>query len=494
MNRRISYNLGSAIIVQAVSIGVGLLMPRMVIAYYGSTVNGLMVTITQLVSYFGLLEGSVAISAGASLYEYFATSNQVAINRVFSAVSIFYKRSGLFFLIILVLISFFFAIDTSDQLPFCTTLIVMMSAGIMSILGYVFFNKYNMIFLITGRHYISLLSSCIYYIVLTIVQYLLIINGFTVEVVVLFIPLFSLIRLMWMRRYVRKLYPFLSFKTQPMFEAIKEKYNALFVNVAAITKTLIPILYLSVLFDLKYVSVYSVYAMIFHLGSSIFETFSNGITPFFGNLLALGDRQVIKDYYYRCEMLSLISVSFISLCLLLLTIPFVNLYIVGSNDISYIAPILMMSFVINEALVNLRFTSKTLIKANGEFRHIRYSGFVEMAISLLLTPVFCCLFGYEFVLVPSIIGSLYQLFFYSGIVKRFYGISRDGRFYYIMISVGLLLLICLFFIKIEAVDIITFILLSLVVALLAALIILGIVCAFERKMVGELLKLILRKR
>lgn len=50
-------NIIANILVQFTSIIVGLLVPKMLIENYGSSVNGLIQMMTQIISYFGIIEG-----------------------------------------------------------------------------------------------------------------------------------------------------------------------------------------------------------------------------------------------------------------------------------------------------------------------------------------------------------------------------------------------------------------------------------------------------
>ena len=58
-------NIIANIIVQITSIIIGLLVPKILIKNYGSSINGLIQMITQIVSYFGIIEGRCSNSCGS---------------------------------------------------------------------------------------------------------------------------------------------------------------------------------------------------------------------------------------------------------------------------------------------------------------------------------------------------------------------------------------------------------------------------------------------
>lgn len=60
-------NIIANILVQFTSIIVGLLVPKMLIENYGSSVNGLIQMMTQIISYFGIIEGRSSNGSWSSL-------------------------------------------------------------------------------------------------------------------------------------------------------------------------------------------------------------------------------------------------------------------------------------------------------------------------------------------------------------------------------------------------------------------------------------------
>ena len=79
--KRAFYNLITSIVLQIVSIICGLIVPKLIIATYGSNLNGLINSITQFLSYITLLEvgfGPVILSI---LYKPIANKDKSKIKR-----------------------------------------------------------------------------------------------------------------------------------------------------------------------------------------------------------------------------------------------------------------------------------------------------------------------------------------------------------------------------------------------------------------------------
>ena len=402
-------NIIANVFVQLTSIIIGLIVPKLLISNYGSTVNGLIQMITQIVSYFGIIEGGVATAAGVALYKPLLENNEEKINRIMTAVKEFYLKTGFFFLILGGLVCILYPLSIMNQIDFITSLIITVLLMIISIAGYLIFNKYNMILVSDQKHYITLISSALANILVAIVQIVLISYKVNILIVVLATPLLGIIRLLLIRKYVKTKYSYITYKSdRPDYSAIKNKWNALSLNVSQMCKIVIPLIVLNLMFDLKVVSVYSVYSMIFRVGSSLIETIGNSLTAGFGNLIAEGNNNNLRRVYDISETLIISFISIVSLGFFILTSSFIKIYIGENPDISYQCPLLAVSFIINEAILNIRFSPKIILKANGILKQVSRIAIFEIILATILTPIFCYIFGFQAVLFGSIISGVIQ--------------------------------------------------------------------------------------
>ena len=75
----------SGLILQVVTMMVGLIIPRLVLVHYGSETNGLLNSITQIFNYVALLEAGVGIVSTQVLYERLAKHDYSGISSCLSA-------------------------------------------------------------------------------------------------------------------------------------------------------------------------------------------------------------------------------------------------------------------------------------------------------------------------------------------------------------------------------------------------------------------------
>ena len=412
-------NVIANIFVQMSSIIIGLIVPKLLILNYGSSINGLIQMITQIISYFGIIEGGVATAAGASLYKPLLEKNEEKINKIMSAVKEFYIKTGFFFLILGILICIFYPLSIMNQISFTTAFSITFLLMIISILGYLVFNKYNMILVSDQKHYITLISSSAANILIAIIQIILIYNKVNILLIVLTTPLLGIIRLIIIRRYVKIKYKYITYKSNsPDYSSISNKWNALALNVSQMCKIIIPLVILNFMYDLKVVSVYTVYSMIFRVGSSLIETIGNSLTASFGNLIAEGENNKIIRVYDMSETIIIFLISIVSLGFFVLTPSFIDIYIGTNSEINYQCPLLASLFIINEAILNIRFSPKIILKAKGILKQVSKVAIVEIIISVVLTPIFCIFIGFEAVLIGSIVSGLIQTIYMIILVNK----------------------------------------------------------------------------
>lgn len=405
-------NIIGNICVQISSIIIGLIIPKLIISSYGSSVNGLIQMVTQIVSYFGIIEGGVATAAGAAIYKPLAMHDEKKVNKIMTAVKDFYLKTGIFFTIIGIILCIGYPITVKEEISMVTASCIIFLSTIISISGYLVFNKYNMILVADQNHYIVLMSGALTNILIALFQIVLIKLNANILWVVSLTPAINLIRLLLIRRYVKKKYKYLTYDDkEPDKAAISKKWEALSLNVSQMCKIVIPLITLSFMFDLKVVSVYSIYSMVFRVGSSLIETIGNSLTASMGNLIATEDNKNVLRIYDMAETLIHLFISVVSIGFFILIIPFIKIYIGINADANYIAPLLAISFIINELVINVRFAPKLILKAKGILKEVSRIAILEITLCAILTPIFCKLFGYQAVLFGSITTGLIQTIF-----------------------------------------------------------------------------------
>lgn len=84
-------------LLQIITMISGFIIPKVMIVFYGSEVNGIVTSISQFISYLTLLEAGLSGATVFSLYKPIACHDELAINRILvAAKNLYYKTGHLF--------------------------------------------------------------------------------------------------------------------------------------------------------------------------------------------------------------------------------------------------------------------------------------------------------------------------------------------------------------------------------------------------------------
>lgn len=99
-------NIGLNILLQITVICSGLIIPHLIINQYGSTVNGMISSITQFLSYITLLESGIGGVIKAALYKPLLRRDKESLGGILNATNQFFRKiAGVFVVYLIVLAS-----------------------------------------------------------------------------------------------------------------------------------------------------------------------------------------------------------------------------------------------------------------------------------------------------------------------------------------------------------------------------------------------------
>ena len=90
--RQVSLTLLSAMVVQLCNVVVALALPRLLIATYGSDLNGITSAASQFAQYLTLMETSITAATCYQFIELKKRGDYVELNNLFVTISDFYKK------------------------------------------------------------------------------------------------------------------------------------------------------------------------------------------------------------------------------------------------------------------------------------------------------------------------------------------------------------------------------------------------------------------
>ncbi|WP_026568367.1 sugar isomerase [Bacillus sp. UNC41MFS5] len=405
--KRSFYNLTFGMVGQLITISLGLLIPRIFLVHYGSEVYGFISSIGQIIVYMSLLEAGVGAATLQALYKHVAKVDQQNINSILAATSNFYKKTGMYYLISVILLSIIYPFIVDSTLDKTTIIIVVLFTGLGGALNYYFQGTYTIFLIAEGKGYINTSITTIINILVSSIKIILILKGFNIIIIQGSYFFMSIIQIFIYKVYINKNYKWIDLKVNPNFESIAQKNSVIVHQISGMIFRNTDVLVLTIFTNLKIVSVYVLYNLLFSVIDNIINTVNNSIIFALGRTFHQSRDIFIKLYdayevYFMALVFSLFTIAYIFI------LPFMKIYTSGIEDINYIDFWLPILFVLLKLLSNARASSNSLIEIAGHFSKTKYRSIIESLINLVSSIIFVQFFGIYGVLLGTIMALLYR--------------------------------------------------------------------------------------
>ena len=391
----------------------GIVIPRFFTALYGSSVNGLVASINQFISYMGLVEAGVSAAGTVALYQPLARGDRREVSGVVAAAKRFYLRSGFLFLLLdaALVLAYPFAVKNEiTDVSFIRTMILILSVN--GIVDYFILGKYRMLLTADQRLYIISFFQILGIVVTTGVSLLLIRMEVSALLVKGSAAAVYILRTAAVILYVRRHYPWLDLREKPLTGKFTQRNAALFHQIVGMICNNTDIILLTLLLPVKAlseVSVYSLYYLVMNGLYSILFSVSNGLSASFGQVISTGEREVLKKSFSTYELTMFLLSFLIYTCMGGLMLGFVGLYSADFPDRAlYLRPILAVLFVLAGLIMSLRLPGLTLIMAAGHYRETKWRAAIEAGINLTVSVALIFRWGIVGVLLGTCASYLYR--------------------------------------------------------------------------------------
>lgn len=485
------YNSISAVILQLVNMAVNLVLPQIMITVYGSSVNGLVTSIRQFISYFSLVEAGLSGAAVYALYKPLADKNEDDINGILSASNRFYNISGFIFSALVLITAFLYPMFTSGQgISVVTIASLVMIIGASGALEFFAVGKYKVLYTADQKSYvISLINAAAVAINAVII---LILASLRMDIVIVqMVALISFFARSAMYILYGKLkYPQIDLKAPPMNQALDKRWDSLILQVLGVTSTATPVVVTSLMLGLKEASVFVVYNMVFVSVLALLTTFSNGLSAMFGDLLVRKEIGILQKAYQQYEYLYYALVTWGYSCAAILIMPFMEIYTVRFTDAEYIRPLIAALFVAVGIVSNIKTPQGMLVISAGLYKETKLQSLIQAIIIVVFSVALAPLLGIAGVLVGSILSNLYRdidlIFYIPKMVTKLKPTMTIRRVLRIFVLFFATVFPTLYYIDIKPDNLVQWALYAIPVALWAFLVIGGGNLLIERKIAGEI--------
>ncbi len=391
----------------------GIIIPRFFISLYGSPVNGLVSSITQFITYMGLVEAGIGAAGTVALYRPIADKNVNRINGIVSAARSFYMRSGVLFTILLIALVIFYPYAVNNEIQditFIRTMIVVLSVN--GIVDYFYLGKYRVILLADQHGYIISIAQIVGTVVMTIVCIIMMELNCSAILVKMANAIIYLLRSFAVGIYVKKHYKYVNFRAVPDFKAYDQRWAALLHQVVGMIVNSSGAVLLTLMISanaLAEVSVYSVYNLVGYGLYGLMNSISNGLGAGFGEVISKDERGVLYDSFSSYEYVYFLIIFITYTCMEVLMYPFIALYSGSFTDgVVYLRWPLVILFTLTGLFQTLRLPGLTIICSAGHYKQTRGRALLEAIINLTVSIVLVRKLGIVGVLVGACASYLYR--------------------------------------------------------------------------------------
>ena len=405
--KKVIYNLLYSFLGQIITICIGLLLPRLFVINYGSEVNGLINSISQIFVYMALFESGVGAVTLQALYKPIAMDDRNGINEILAATDKYYKKTGTMYFFSLLLLSVIYPLVVSTELKSIQVSLIIFFLGLSNVLLFFFQGKYKIFLQAEGKSYITTNVVTIVTILTNLIKIACIYLGINIVSIMVCGFIVNMIQVVYILIYIKQHYKWIDLKVTPDFESINQKNSMLIHQIAGMVFQNTDVLILTFACDLKVVSIYSVYKLVTNHLYGFLSIGINSISFALGQIFSTNLEKFKKSIDIFETYFSAISFAVYLVCLYLF-IPFIRIYTQGFSDSKYIDLWLPWLFIIVELLTLARVPMLNTINYAGHFKLTLPQTITETIINLTVSIVMVFKFGIYGVLIGTIVALLYR--------------------------------------------------------------------------------------
>ena len=420
MKRNITLlNITSSLLLQIFMIIYGFIIPKLIISYFGSEVNGLVSSITQLLSYISLIEGGITSVIIAKLYSPLVNNNYDEVSSIVSTGTHFFKKIGIVFFaysFILAVVAPCIYMKDGFTYTYIFSLTIILSIGLL--IQYMMSLGLKCLLNADKKVYFISITQILIIIISIMLSYVSIKIYPSIHLFKLLTGIAYLIQPLMYSSFIKKNYN-LSKNVKPNLELIKDRWNGFANNLAYFIHTSTDITILTFITNLVTVSVYSVYSLVTTGLKSLLGAINTGIFSTIGHLYAKGDLEELEKKFdlYEFGYQFIVFLTF-TIASLLIT-PFVILY-VGLANISNIYYKPVFGYLISCAIMLdlIKAPHVNLAYASNKFKEITIPCFVEAAINIVVSIILVFNFGLIGVAIGTICAMMYRIIYQVYLTKK----------------------------------------------------------------------------
>ena len=176
-------NIFVSIISKVALLAFGFIVPRIIITAYGSDMNGLLGTVTQIFSYMALLQAGIGQATLNMLYKPIANGDKEEVSLIMSSSRAYFRKATLIYICFFVCLSIFFPFIVNTSLDYKTVFFIVFFEGASEIISYMYIQCRNELLYAEGKSYISVSVDTILKIATYFFKIVLAVQGINIVII-----------------------------------------------------------------------------------------------------------------------------------------------------------------------------------------------------------------------------------------------------------------------------------------------------------------------
>ncbi len=388
---------------QFIAIALGLVVPRLFISSYGSDVNGLLSTITQIFTYLALLEAGIGQAARNLLFKPFQNKDLNQISEVASIANCYFRKFTVIYGICVVAVGLVLPRFIVTNVNSVTIILVALLEGMSGVISFYFIQTPSIIIAVDGKSYvnnsINLLNRIVGYAAKIIMASL----GLDIVLLQLVYFLVTIAKVVFYNYYFNRHYSWISLRKKGKNIQLPDRKAYILTEICWTIFASTDMIVLSTFVSTKLSSVYGIYNMIFTNITILINAVYSSLTY----ILGYNYHTDIKNYEivhdaFTSIFLGMVTITMSVCCVL--TVPFVRIYTRGVSDINYVYPILPVLFGLIQMISWSRYVSGNLTGLAGYAKQTSYISLIEAMINLTFSIILVQKYGIVGVTIATVVA------------------------------------------------------------------------------------------
>ncbi len=415
--KQTKFNITISLLHQLVTAVCGLVLPRFILSNYGSEVNGVIQSVSQLLGYTVLFECGIGGVIRASLYKPLADNDEKAISDIYNNTKHFFNKMSLLFIAVMCFLCFGIKLIVSTEFSALYVGVLTLILGINTYFSYYFGISQQILMKADQKLYMVQLVQSVTLVLNLVLCIVAIESGLGIHAVKFITAAVFLLNPLVYKVYVKRHYK-INKTLYDSSSTLKGKSDAIIHHIAYFVHRNTDIVIISAFCGVKSASVYSVYNAVIIMTENLLDSISAGLAAAMGNMIAKDEKEALGNSFEIYEAVNTFLTMAIATVTAILIVPFVGIYTSGINDVNYIEPLFAYMMIGAGAMYCLRMPYGTVVGSAGHYKETRFGAICEMALNLGISLVLVKPFGITGVAASTFLAMTYRTFYLVWYLSR----------------------------------------------------------------------------